>query len=486
MKTPEQRARRGLVQRLLAIILLACMSPGLAAEPDALFGADLGRWLRAEAAPSLAATLGQHPRFSGETVRVVAMRDGQPSAADNALAAALRRQLTHLLLGTRGLRIAWDSADSAPCALPRDVPYLLGVELKVMGARTHSVRIALVDVEEAVWVDGINLAWRGALSPAERAAAREPVRDGPRGTLGSPLPVTAADAIARRLLAGIDCQLPAGLDEPVWLAEPDAPEQAAVAVALAGLLRHSPRLTLVGSEAEAAWTLLLERGRGDELIARITPLADNPGAAQRLASVFVDAAVGEGARIAQAPAASGYEAPAASVPRTPVRPAPPAHEALPAANGLLRALRPMPARPGDRCYGPEADCVEVEIEMQRPAYLVMFRTQPNGDLTLPNCSSSLRRIEAPKRYRLKLRGGIGVYAVATERLQVAHRLLGLLRAGATNCAGSRAPIDPEWLDYALARIAALEDDIDWRSLRFEGDRPWPEQVASRAWLGGGW
>ena len=71
-------------RRALPIILI-CAIPTLpvgAAEERLLTGA-LGRWLSDSAAPELAEALGRHPRFKGEVIRIVAMRNGKPDDAGN-------------------------------------------------------------------------------------------------------------------------------------------------------------------------------------------------------------------------------------------------------------------------------------------------------------------------------------------------------------------------------------------------------------------
>jgi len=190
-------SRRCFIVVAFVIGLLAPAAGALAATSE-VFGGPLGSWLRAEAIPEFTALLGQHPRFKGERIRVVGMQDGVPVTQSNALGQALRSELTNKLTRIKGVQIAWQ-APSAGCGVPLQAPYLLGVEVIEERRGQVLVRIAMVDVEEGVWVSGAHQQWRGALTLEERRALATPLVDAPAGTIDAPL---ASRNIAK--IAGCD------------------------------------------------------------------------------------------------------------------------------------------------------------------------------------------------------------------------------------------------------------------------------------------
>ena len=139
------------------------------AADTGLLNAALGRWIETEAAPALAESIAKHPRFQGETVRVVSMRDGRPLDRGSRLHQAVEQHLTQRLLQYPGVRIAWNDNEQ-PCGTPQPVAYLLGIELERDGSQQHKVNIGMIDVSESVWVSGVSLSWAGRLSAAERTA----------------------------------------------------------------------------------------------------------------------------------------------------------------------------------------------------------------------------------------------------------------------------------------------------------------------------
>jgi len=152
----------------LALTLVACTQLSNAASNE-LFGGPLGEWLRRDAQKQLTDLLSTHPRFRGERIRVVVMRDGLPATESNGLTQAIRSQLTHKLAQISNVQLVWGETLRG-CQVPKKTPYLLGVEVARESRTRHLVRIAMVDVEEGVWVSGAHLQWRGLLTQAERQA----------------------------------------------------------------------------------------------------------------------------------------------------------------------------------------------------------------------------------------------------------------------------------------------------------------------------
>jgi hypothetical protein len=100
----------------LTLMLLVVTASGHASND--VLGGSLGRWLDVDAGPKLLKTLSTHPRFRGETIRIVTMSDGTVSATSNRLVDAVREALTRELLDKPGIHLAWDNP-SEGCRPPR-------------------------------------------------------------------------------------------------------------------------------------------------------------------------------------------------------------------------------------------------------------------------------------------------------------------------------------------------------------------------------
>ena len=181
-------------------------SASAAAASGGLLNGDLGRWLETQAAPQLLDTLDRHPRFRGETLRIVPMRNGEPISTTNRLNLTIQRALEHRLLQSTGVRIA-TQANPGRCDLRTDVPYLLGVEIGGDGPSRHRVHLAIADVEEGIWVNGASDTWSGRLTTAQRAALRERISVSQPGTLANPLSIQDAVAVANTLYGQLTCDL---------------------------------------------------------------------------------------------------------------------------------------------------------------------------------------------------------------------------------------------------------------------------------------
>ena len=150
---------------LLALWLPFALPAQAASSADGVVSGNLERWLDAEVLPPLTELLSKHPRFKGETIRVAGLTNGRPNQTSDQLTQALASALTHGLLKTSGVRIAWQEEPLAPCALPRRLPYLLGIEVNRKGNRDYEVTVAMIDVEESVWVAGANYSFDGRPRP---------------------------------------------------------------------------------------------------------------------------------------------------------------------------------------------------------------------------------------------------------------------------------------------------------------------------------
>jgi hypothetical protein len=435
-------------------ILLAIL-PGLAAAASGgeLLGGSLGRWLDETAGPELAEMLARHPKFKGETVRFVPMSDGRAEPAGNRLAQAVEQRLTRHLIRAEGVRIAWER-DRQPCAAPEEVPYLLGIEIQKRGPDAYHLDIAMVDVEEGVWVSGVSLAWKGRLLPAERTALATRVKGGPPGSMESPLALRDSNVIGEIMLEGLGCAIPAGLDGSLYVAMPAESEFSGVAQALTRQLSVRPLAAVTIDRARASWEMTLTArplGNGtDELVATLRDLRRDDSA-QQIASVVVLRTRSE-------------------------RPGPATPLGMPAA--LLSGLSYEMARSRGVCQssaGP-GGCVEVSFDLLRPAYLLVVSSRDER-LESQVCGRSLRIAQpGPRRYRLRVpsaaatagRPDAGVYVLAVEKRSVAHRIARQINSGPGACPGSVQGGAGQWLQALSRLLAEYDTEVDWRAAHFRG------------------
>ncbi len=461
-------------QLLRAMLLLSVvgMSAASNASSGELFGAALGAWLERTAVPELTEILGRHPKFSGETIRVVTMRDGRPSNVTDGLSQALRAQLTHKLSRSGNIRIAWLDAASPCAAVTRKVPYLLGVETLGHGHKAE-VRIALVDVEEAVWVPGVNLHWSGVLTAAERKALATQHSIAPAGTLASPIALADYNRIAEQLMARINCNLKHGLDGDVFILAHKAPELAGLVLALRQQIGTSARLSIARREADADWLLEMQldqvEGVGYELVLQLRSTAqDLDRAQQRLAAVFVNPLGGLSTQVS---------AVARTVPKQLPRPSlgsmqlvEPGQGSRCATSGRTRASSPALG----------VDCVEVELALLHASYLVVFQTEASGRLALPDCNAPRNKVNGRKRFRLSPKGlRAGVYAVTTQDRALARRVHDSLREAAINCSKRATTIKADWLERTVALLDRHAGAYEWRVLQIPKQDPVQGVIVSR-------
>lgn len=167
LRLPEHPARTALA----ALVLLLFTLFALPARADSgLLNGSLGRWLDTEVLPELGRTLGEHPRFKGETIKLVSLTAGQPTDRASRLHEAVEAHLTQRLLEVSGVRIAWSDQPQKHCGVVEQPAYLLGVAIETDGSYYHKLNIRMIDVSESVWVSGVSHSWRGRLTATESAA----------------------------------------------------------------------------------------------------------------------------------------------------------------------------------------------------------------------------------------------------------------------------------------------------------------------------
>jgi len=196
------------------VILLATLAL-LIAIPAAANERNLDRWFDQELVPFVADQLVEHPRFKGETVMFVVLKDNTPASVSNALTLSLRDRLLDAALNTAGVSIGWRqggtpaarTTDAIDCTHD-DVHYYIGLELSRHLDGTYGVMVRALDLEDRNWVTGFNKAWKGQLSTVQRQAAREILADKTfRGARDVPFAADETDLLAAHLAHELSCAL---------------------------------------------------------------------------------------------------------------------------------------------------------------------------------------------------------------------------------------------------------------------------------------
>lgn len=146
---------------------------------QALAGSPLAGWLQAQAAPKLARVLDEQPRFIGESIGIHAMSQGRPEVISNALTDKLRREIRQQLLARSNARIPL----SRDGCLAADTHIVLGIEVTRESSQRYRVVLALLDLEDNLWINGSSQVWQGRLSSADRDLLATPRGVPPGSTL---------------------------------------------------------------------------------------------------------------------------------------------------------------------------------------------------------------------------------------------------------------------------------------------------------------
>ncbi len=465
-----------MLRRVSFFCLLVTLGGHVDASSSLLTG-ELGRWLETYAAPELVDVLSNHPRFKGETIRFVTMKEGKPTDNSDKLTQAVQQFLTQRLLRDGNIRLAWLNHRPS-CRAPRQIPYLLGLEVSRRGTREHRVSIAMVDVEEAVWVSGIGLSWAGRLTHDERRALKAPVSEAYRGSIASPLPVTDTAEIVRILKERMGCSLKGGLEGTVYVTSSEIRELTGLIRALDNELSITPIATLTSNQTDADWLMFATVepvGNGSyELIISMQPTEgskedpkDGKESAQRVASVFIT-----GIKPTEPSATPTQDEPLPAELTSPII----THSAQPLRqHKLLTTLSMEPSSRAGICDVRRARanaCVEVGFELLEPAYLLVFRTN-SVQVTPTSCNGRIQGSDAgPHRYRLRVppttrpvnRPDAGIYVLATRDQSVAETFSRHLRRAPGACEGFSRETLRSWVERFQALLHKHGESMQWRAL----------------------
>lgn len=443
--------------RVLTFALLLALAPFAAADSGLLNGS-LGRWLDTEVLPELGRTLGDHPRFKGETIKLVSLSRGQPTDRASRLHEAVEAHLTQRLLKTSGVRIAWSDQPHNRCGVVEQPAYLLGVEIESDGSYYHRLNLRMIDVDESVWVSGVSHSWRGRLTATENAALRQPVTKAAAGSVDSPLPVRSSREIAKILHSHLGCAHPQGLEGPVYIAHGEDADRNRILASLRTELATTPIAALSTDEDGADWVLDLEAsaaGTGNQVQQLGLLLTDRSrGVTQQVATVYVAGATRR-----------------ASQPTDRIAVNPPTNVMPSVPSGLLISdFQLYPADDEGICDSTRArsnQCAEVSFELLEPAYLFVLSSY-NRNLSASACEPTLVEASAgERRFRVRVppsTGNLpdaGVYAIAVNDRAAAKKLARHIRTGVCSRPLSRTETWLSELDGILAEGGAA---VQWRAI----------------------
>ncbi|MCB1685197.1 MAG: hypothetical protein R3E82_19155 [Pseudomonadales bacterium] len=475
MWRPAETVRALCLVAAVSTTAAGTLSATAALADSGLLSASLGRWIDSEAAPELAQTLASHPRFRGETIKVVSMRDGRTLEAASRLHQAVEQRLTQQLLQYPGVRIVWNESRQ-PCGTPQPVTYLLGVELERDGSSSHKANISMIDVSESLWVSGVNLNWQGRLTAPERSAFSRAVETQPRGSIDSPMTVTDSHRIAELMEQNLRCALPDGLQGPLYLTPPEPGAIAQISGQLRTRLSRTPFAAVTRTAEEAEWKLSLQSEPASGSTHQLQLLLEDTGrnVTQQVAAVYV---VGLDASVHKARQNSDLQAGGLPTVAAPASASPPAMNGFHSDRQMLSVMRFNESEAVGVCresrdQGERGACVEVSFELLQPAYLFVFSTR---DRRLSGLSCEIWRDRSDRgeqRYRVQIpaadnsdRPGVGVYAIASGRRDVATRLDRHLRAAEGMCSGSKPADLTRWLADLEKLIAERPDEVQWQAIQ---------------------
>ena len=193
----------------------------------------LDAWLDDTLIPYLVLQLGRHPRFKGQPVLLVRMRDDQIQPHIDDLTDLIRQKIMDALLKQPGLDLSWRPAigpwrhhrslEEVSCGDFRKIHYYVGIDcgLTRVEGRIY-VKVRALNLVEQKWVSGFGKSWQGAPTAAQRAALDRVHPDGHlRGLRPLPFSDRQPDLLAAYLARNLSCLVRQGEeDDPVVYVNP--------------------------------------------------------------------------------------------------------------------------------------------------------------------------------------------------------------------------------------------------------------------------
>jgi len=187
----------------LSIIVVILLAPAAADSKPR----DAETWVSIQVAPALVRELAEHPRFRGQSVRIVVFSDDRPAARASAFASSLRDRLSAAVFDTPGIRMAAQQEPGVrvDCTLD-DVDYYVGLQISPFDDGQVRIDLRTLDLEDRTWVTGLDFTWQGTLTP-EQLKLMDDSRSDPyfRGHRTAPYDESETDILAASLARELAC-----------------------------------------------------------------------------------------------------------------------------------------------------------------------------------------------------------------------------------------------------------------------------------------
>ena len=363
---------------------------------------DAESWVTQELAPDVTDLLSTHPRFRGQSVRVVAFDGGRPAARTSRLAMTLRDRLASRLLSVPGVRLAADGTTGVTPDCTRDaVDYFVGLQVSRVGRNGVRLELRILDAHSESWVAGHAPRWPGELTAGQRADLESAVLDPNfRGARSAPFDAAEADVLARHVARELACASMRQLGGTYTVLLDPGPDDVLPGTnELIGnnLARLAPvRMTEDPAQANAVLRGKAHRIDGAlvQFWVTLTPL-DGASPLQTLtASAYVRMPAARNATSAAA-AASPPPTSAPVAPLTRVEPSDnlPAPVALPAGAAALARAQIVGGRRHAACRGRGAPCAALQLQSDDTAALfVLNHRARHGLVRLSNGACTARAV----------------------------------------------------------------------------------------------
>lgn len=446
------------------ILVLACSHAWSAPSRNIT---EFNRWLQGEAAPALAKKLSRHPKFKGSNVAFSPAHLNQLVPAKNQLYQDIEQALAHSILSAGRNNIISATSSRKCLRSEHSAQYIIGIAISAANSNAHTVQIKLLDYDQGVWVSGISYRWRGKLSRDQLRLLERPADRVANGSVAAPYAPHQQAQTVSHLLQQIQCTLPAGVDGLIYLRK-DYP--ADMQLSAANIMREvrqrlgkRPQWIFTTKRGEATWLMEL---RQEQPSSQLPPQwvillsqAGAPNFPQIVASSYIESTLEH----------SALPSDTARIQADEEVNEPPGRETLSAAVVNSPLLQHLSWRRSRGCTSRKSECVEVTVELESDAYVMLFRTH-NRKLKPASCDTTARiRQRGKLRYQISLPTlsllPTGVYAIASRDKRAFVKLQKTIQAAPGACHRSNVRAS-SWLTSA-SQSMAVHDGFDWQSLHLQ-------------------
>jgi hypothetical protein len=402
----------------------------------------LGLWISNEASPHLAEILTNHPRFKGEKIKIMAMKDGHPSSIKNSLTEQIRKQLTEDLLTLADVKIVFDDINRCQ---PIRVSTILGIEIERHNDRDHRVSLAFVDIDEGIWLSGTNISWVGRTTNDQLKAYKSVASSSNQVPVFHP---SETSGMATALHDQLKCK--ENIVAPIFFQLPEDEPGLTVLRKLQERIANRALITLDKTRAATVITLTS---------------ADREGVAGTLFLEATDTSTANySMRIAEVKLTNSYQ------PLRSVSQPDDSAELISAINFNENRSREDVCKDGNR------KCLPVSFSLTQPAYTLLFYTI-QGKVTLLNCKVPKRQNAGKYNYGLNVPAldsqstpALGFYALAFKDRKTARPFYQLFNKNSSGCRSSdhhhnqAGDQNIEWLTSLETLIYQYKAKSDWAAI----------------------